>query len=87
MSINEWLNLAEAVGIALAKTGRTFSVDDLRELIEPPPTPHIQGTAFEWLADSGVIVPVGEIRSARGYWITLWQGAEFVSKKTKKKAA
>ena len=87
MSTNEWLNLAEAVGIALAKTGRTFSVDDLRELIEPPPTPHIQGTAFEWLADSGVIVPVGDIRSTRGYWITEWIGAEFAPKYLKKRVA
>lgn len=82
----EWLELATAVVRALAKTGRPFSVDDIRELIEPPPTVWLLGSPLEWAADRGEIAAIGEVKSNRGPWVTEWIGAEFAPK-TKKKVA
>ncbi len=57
----DWTPRAKAALRDLAKTGREFNADDLREIVGPPPTSHnAMGGIFLWGTSRNIIVKVGE---------------------------
>lgn len=84
-----WIAHTTAVIRGLARRGEPFSIDDVRLLVDEPPTTGIWGPPFQWVRAEGAIEPVGAVYSRYGvapHFVRLWLGSQFVTK-TEKAAA
>ena len=72
-----WIDDAHARFMARLFSIGTFSADDLRHYVEPPPEPNWIGCLMARLRNEGRIREVGRVRSNRpernGAKISLWQ--------------
>lgn len=77
----KWMDLASAAIRRLAATGNTFTIDDLREVLQTKPkSANAYGTAFSHAERRGEIVVVSMTHSkrpeAKGRRIMVWRAAK-----------
>ena len=72
----DWIDQSAAAFAARSFSIGTFTADDLRHYIEPPPEPNWIGCLMARLRNEGLIKEVGRVRSTRpernGAKVSLW---------------
>ncbi|GAA1549807.1 hypothetical protein GCM10009804_02990 [Kribbella hippodromi] len=76
-----WRAYARAELEVLARTGLTFTADDLVKVIGAPDHPNRIGAAFLSARKAGIIEPTGEVRpsttpSRHGSLVRVWKGSD-----------